>query len=415
MIFVTLWSLLLFTAFVGAQSNTTLISNISLADASVLKVPPIVDNTTYTAIFPTYPGTDLKALAPTFLLADGVTAVPESGTTVDLSRPVNYTFSNNGSAAEVWTLSAVHMGSPALPGYYADPNIISFGRKYYIYSTTDGFVGWGGQTFYVWSSDDLVHWNRSAEPILTLNGTSGNVPWADGNAWAPTIVERYGKYFLYFSGNNPTYNRKTIGVAVAPSPEGPFTAQPEPMIINGGNETITTGQAIDPAAFVDPKTGTHYLFWGNGGALQAELADDMIHLKNGTVRKVTGLTNFTEASFAVYREPYYHYTYSNGNTNDATYYVGYATAENVTGPWTYRGVVLHENPVKGILGTGSSSTLNVPGTDDWYMAYHRFGIPGGNGTEREICLDRVHFDNGTGVMDAVYPTLSGILKPEVIH
>jgi hypothetical protein len=94
-------------------------------------------------------------------------------------------------------------------------------------------------------------------------------------------------------------------VAVADSPGGPFSPQPEAMIINGGNETITTGQAIDPAAFIDPKTGVYYLFWGNGEPRVAELADDMISLKWDTAQNVTGLTNFTEASFVVYREPYY--------------------------------------------------------------------------------------------------------------
>ena len=77
------------------------------------------------------------------------------------------------------------------------------------------------------------------------------MPWATGNAWAPTIIERDGKYYFYFSGHNPTYNRKTIGVAVADSPEGPFTAQPTAMILN--NEAVTSGQAIDPAAFKDPR------------------------------------------------------------------------------------------------------------------------------------------------------------------
>ena len=413
MYFPTVCLTLAVIAAVSATNDTAVIQDISLADATQLKVPPIVDNELDTVIFPVYPGTNLT-LTPDFQLEDGATASPASGTTVDLSQPLSYTLTANGSTVAVWTMSAVHMNSPALPGLYADPNIIAFGKSYYIYSTTDGFPGWAGQVFYVWCSDDLVTWTRSDEPILTLNGTSGNVPWADGNAWAPTIVERDSKYYIYFSGDNPTYDRKTIGVAVASSPEGPFTAEPEAMIINGGNETFTVGQAIDPAAFVDPKTGIHYLFWGNGNALMAELADDMTSLKPNTTRKVVGLTNFTEASFVVYREPYYHYTYSNGDTDNADYYVGYATAENVTGPWTYRGVVLKENPVKGILGTGSSSTLNVPGTDDWYMAYHRFHIPGGNGTDREVCLDRVHFDSNTGVMEVVHPTLSGILRPEYV-
>lgn len=141
---------------------------------------------------------------------------------------------------------------------------------------------------------ELVDWERSEQPFLTLDGANGNVPWASGNAWAPTIIERGGKYYFYFSGHNPTYNRKTIGVAVADSPEGPFTAQPEAMILN--NEAVTSGQAIDPAAFRDPATGKYYLFWGgNGSPVYAELSDDMLSIKAETLGRITGLTSFREA------------------------------------------------------------------------------------------------------------------------
>lgn len=295
--------------------------------------------------------------------------------------------------------------SALIPGLYADPNIAVFGCEYYLYPTTDGYEGWGGNQFYVWRSSDLVNWERSSEPILTLNGTNGNVPWATGNAWAPTIAERDGKYYFYFSGQNPTYNRKTIGVAVADSPEGPFTAQPEAMILN--NEAITSGQAIDPDVFVDPKSGKYYIYWGNGNPLMAELADDMISLKPDTIRNITGLTDFREGSFVVYREPYYHFTYSIDDTGSENYRVGYATSESPTGPWTYRGVVLQKDPDQGILATGHDSMINVPGTDDWYMAYHRFAIPDGDGTHRETTIDRVTFDASTGLMNTVQPTLNG--------
>lgn len=51
-------------------------------------------------------------------------------------------------------------------------------------------------------------------------------------------------------------------MAVANSPEGPFTAQPKAMILN--NEALTSSQAIDPAVFLDPETDKYYIYWGNG-------------------------------------------------------------------------------------------------------------------------------------------------------
>jgi hypothetical protein len=60
--------------------------------------------------------------------------------------------------------------------------------------------------------------------------------------------------------------------------------------------------------------------------------------------------------------------------------------------------------------------LNVPGTDDWYIIYHRFTIPKGitmgaaAGYHREVCIDRLYF-NKDGTIKEVKPTLTGITKP----
>ncbi|KAF2847769.1 glycoside hydrolase family 43 protein [Plenodomus tracheiphilus IPT5] len=303
-------------------------------------------------------------------------------------------------------------GNPILSGFYADPNAIIFGDTYYIYATTDGFPGWGGQEFYVWQSKDLTNWARAEKPFLTLNGTSGNVPWATGNAWAPTIIERDGTYYFYFSGNNPELNRKTIGVATAKHPEGPFTAQPKPMITN--NEKLKTNQAIDPDAFLDPKTGKYWLTWGNGTPLMAELNDDMISIKEDTLHAIEGLVDFREGSFLNFRDGLYHFTYSIDDTGVPDYRVGYATSKSIAGPWTYHGVILQKDTSQGILATGHNSVINVPGTDEWYIVYHRFAIPGGNGTHRVTCIDKLTFDEKTGLIQPVKPTLTGV-DPRPIH
>ena len=385
--------------------------DVSLADASVLKVDPIVSGADRTVTFPVVPGTDLTALAPTFTAGAGVTVSPASGTAVDLSEPVEYTLTAEGGTSYTWTFTAVEMRSPVLPGLYADPNIAVFGDTYYIYATSDGYPGWGGKDFYVWKSKDLVSWERSAEPFLTLDGANGNVPWATGNAWAPTIIERDGKYYFYFSGHNPTYNRKTIGVAVADHPEGPFTAQPTAMILN--NEAVTSGQAIDPMAFHDPVSGKYFLYWGNGRPVYAELADDMVSLVPGTIREQQGLTGYREGTFVNYRDGRYHLTYSIDDTGSPDYRVGYATADSPHGPWTYRGVILEKDPSLGILGTGHNSVVNVPGTDDWYIVYHRFAMPDGNGNNRETTIDRLTFDED-GFMERVTPTLESV-GPQLIE
>ncbi|KAI8934665.1 hypothetical protein NX059_008357 [Plenodomus lindquistii] len=303
-------------------------------------------------------------------------------------------------------------GNPVLPDFYADPNAVIFGDTYYIYATTDGFPGWGGQVFYTWQSKDLVNWSRGETPFLTLNGTSGNVPWAAGNAWAPTITERDGKYYFYFSGNNPALDRKTIGVASASCPDGPFTAEPTPMITN--NERLTTNQAIDPDAFLDPQTGKYWLTWGNVTPLMAQLNDDMVSINWDTLQKVEGLDDFREGSFLNFRNGVYHFTYSIDDTGVPGYRVGYATSKVITGPYTNHGIILQKDESQGILATGHSSIIQIPGTDEWYIVYHRFAIPGGDGTHRVTCIDKLTFDNETGLIQPVKPTLTGV-DPVPLH
>ncbi|GAB3162304.1 family 43 glycosylhydrolase [Myceligenerans halotolerans] len=391
-----------------AAGATDSMTDISLTDPAQLAVDPIVDTEARTVTFPVVEGTDLTALAPTFTIASGATATPASGTTVDLTGPVEYDITADGSTT-TWTFTAQEVTTPVLDGLYADPNIAVFGDTYYIYATSDGYAGWGGKEFYVWKSTNLVDWTRADEPFLTLDGENGNVPWATGNAWAPTIIERDGKYYFYFSGHNPTYNRKTIGVAVADSPEGPFTAQPEAMILN--NEAVTSVQAIDPAAFHDPVTGKYYLAWGNGtplnGPVLAELGDDMVSIKAGSFQRIEGLTDFREGVFLNHRDGLYHLTYSIDDTRSENYRVGYATSTSMDGPWTYHGVILQKDTSLGIRGTGHSSILNVPGTDDWYIVYHRHALDGGDGTHRETTIDRLEIGED-GLFQAVTPTLTGV-------
>ncbi|KAJ2895700.1 glycosyl hydrolase family 43 [Zalerion maritima] len=390
----------------GLSGNTGAIAGVTLSDASLLKVDPIINDDIQTVVFPVVPGTDVTSLAPVFSTSSNVTSSPASGTVVDLSEDATYTLTSDGEVTGTWIMKAVEMRSPVLPGLYADPNIAIFDNVAYIYATTDGYASWGGNVFYVWKSTNMIDWIRSDEPFLTLDGTNGNVPWATGNAWAPTMAEKDGKYYFYFSGNNPTYDRKTIGVAVASSPEGPFTAEENAMILN--NEAVTTGQAIDPAAFKDPVTGKWYLYWGNSSPVYAELADNMTSIKEDTITAISGLTGFREGTFINYRDGIYHFTYSIDDTGSEDYRVGYATSDSADGPWTYQGVILQKDSPQGILATGHSSIVNIPSTDEWYIAYHRFHIPGGDGAHRETTIDRLYFDPNTGLIENVIPTLTSV-------
>ena len=103
-------------------------------------------------------------------------------------------------------MTAYACANPILPDFHADPEVL-FSKKtgrFYVYPTTDGYEGWGGYSFDVFSSPDLVHFQNEGT-ILNL-AAGGDAPWASGNAWAPCIEEKWmdgqWKYFFYFSAHN---------------------------------------------------------------------------------------------------------------------------------------------------------------------------------------------------------------------
>ncbi|MCH7229438.1 family 43 glycosylhydrolase [Glycomyces sp. L485] len=297
-----------------------------------------------------------------------------------------------------WELNLV--SNPALPGLFADPNIVVFDDTYYLYPTTDGFAGWSGTQYRAFSSTDLVNWTDHGV-ILDL---ATDVSWADNSAWAPGIAEKNGKYYFYFSGGLASGNTaKHLGVAVSDSPTGPFTdALGEPLVPAG----TYSGQAIDPAVYTDDD-GQSYLYWGNGQAQQVPLNEDMISFDPDQVA-IYDPPGYNEGAFVVERDGTYYFMWSENDTRSEDYRVAYATGSSPTGPWSDRvGVILQKDLSQGIKGTGHHSVVQVPGTDDWYIAYHRFAIPDGDGTHRETMIDRLYFEPD-GSIRPVVPTLEGI-------
>jgi len=306
--------------------------------------------------------------------------------------------------------------NPVLKGLYADPDILYSEQtgKYYIYPTSDGFTGWSGTSFSVFSSADLVNW-KDEGVIIDL---PKDVSWAKMNAWAPCIIEKKiggkYKYFYYFTAG------KKIGVAIAEQPLGPFKDSGKP-IIDQYPEGINRGQQIDPDVFTDPQTGKSYLYWGNGYMAGAELNDDMISLKPGTTRILTPDGGYNEGTYVFCRNGKYYFTWSQNDTRSEDYQVRYGTSDSPLGKITLPAgdnLVLAKNQEEGILGTGHHAVLQIPGKDEWYIVYHRFNYPKGAfmgqaaGYNREVCIDKMEF-NTDGSIKRVIPTHTGVkaVKP----
>ncbi|CAM4387414.1 family 43 glycosylhydrolase [Paenibacillus alkaliterrae] len=299
-------------------------------------------------------------------------------------------------------LAAFGDGHQMMPGQFADPDLAKFGDRYYLYPTTDGFNGWSGTQFHVFSSADMRIW-RDEGMILDL--ASEDVPWAVGSAWAPAIACKDGKYYFYFCGKMKN-GESAIGVAVAETPAGPFRAQPQPLITMELTRQLglAMGQAIDPSVYME-ENGAAYLLFGNGQPAIVQLGDDMISVIADTMKNLEGLHDFREAVTVLKKGGLYHFTWSCDDTGSEDYHVNYGTAEQLYGPVTYRYPVLAKNKDKDMLGTAHHSILQEPGTDKYWIAYHRFVTPltrftEGKGYHREVCIDPLTFGHD-GLMQRV--------------
>ncbi|MBO6044244.1 MAG: family 43 glycosylhydrolase, partial [Bacteroidales bacterium] len=306
--------------------------------------------------------------------------------------------------------------NPVFPGLHADPEVLYSEQtgKYYIYPTTDGAFGWHNHDFKCFSSEDLVNW-KDEGVILDLQ----DLDWGKEYAWAPCIIEKKVgdgyKYYYYFVAN------KSVGVAVADRPEGPYRdALGHPMLAQ--EEIGAPNQVIDPDVVRDPATGKYYLNWGNSYLWMAELADDMISLVPGTMHELIprsriGEYHYLEGTYVFERNGLYYFMWSENITRSARYCIRYLISDSPT-EFIRNGkpakveeqVILQQDPSLQIFGTGHNSVLNIPGTDRWYMVYHRFTRPEGikmglsGGYNREICIDPMYF-NSDGTIVPVKPTL----------
>ena len=378
---------------------------------------------TTTAIqVPVEPGTDLTAFDPQFLLSPGATVSPQGAQ--DFSQgPVTFVCQIPGLDTQTsYKVTAYACANPILPDFHADPEVL-FSKKtgcFYVYPTTDGYEGWGGYSFDVFSSPDLVHFQNEGTILNLAEG--GDAPWASGNAWAPCIEEKWvdgqWKYYFFFSAHNASLGKKTLGVAVADSPTGPFKASEKPLFT-----TTSEGQMIDSDVFTDPVSGQTYLYYGNGRMHYRLLSDDMMSVdtKEYDITPSGGSLQtyaYREGTYVFYRNGLYYFLWSVDDTGAQNYHVAYGTSTSPKGPIkvAQNPIVIIQDASNKIYGTGHNSVVNIPGTDDWYIVYHRINksyLSNGPGYHREVCIDKLTFaDDGTIIQ--VKPTHEGIAPVDVI-
>ncbi len=288
-------------------------------------------------------------------------------------------------------------GNPIFKGWYADPEGIIFDNQYWVFPTYS--APYEEQVFLdAFSSPDLVNWTKHEKVLDTIS-----VKWAKRAMWAPSIIEKDKKYFLFFGANDIQNDNEEggIGVAVASKPEGPYKDHlGKPLI----DKFYNGAQPIDQFAFKD-KDGQYYLFYGGWRHCNiSKLNDDFtgfIPFENGTVFKEITPENYVEGPFMFIRNGKYYFMWSEGGWTGPDYSVAYAISDSPMGPFKRIGKILQQD-AKIATGAGHHSVIKDPKKDTYYIVYHRRPLNETDGNSRVTCIDEMKFDK------------NGFIKPIII-
>ena len=303
--------------------------------------------------------------------------------------------------------------NPVFHPVFADPTILDNRSRdgyFYTYATQDN---WGTSTATeritpILRSTDLINWEDMGDAF------DSQPNWNIGQnlVWAPDIIFRDGKYYLYYSlsvwaGSNPA-----IGVAVCDTPDGKFTDLGK--ILDSNDSGVPN--SIDPYFFTDTD-GQSYIFWGSfHGLYGVPMEADGITAKLNEKFQFAG--NAFEAPYIFIKDGYYYFFGSVGSCCDGpntSYHVTVARSESLEGPyldkngndimdamdWGYG-----ENDTKNLSILMKSSNIIGPGHNseivqddegqDWIL-YHgikkpNYNLPNG-ATRRPLFLDKVIWDD----------------------
>ena len=276
------------------------------------------------------------------------------------------------------------MANPYLPlwEYIPDGEPRVFGDRVYVYGSHDRVdsIDFCDHKLKVWSApvDNLNQWTCHGDIFRTNDGNDApsDVDWTDNLLFAPDVVEREGKYYLY------AYIVNAKGcVAVSDRPEGPFKLLSK-YEYNVENH-YDNGTFIDPGVLVDDD-GRVYIYCGYQGSYMAELKANMYEMVDGTY----------QSDIIPVEEPHRFFEACSPRKVGDTYYMiyspqigsclDYATSKSPTGPFTYRGTIVN-NGVDYPGGNNHGSICNING--QWYIFYHRMT----NGTimSRRACVERI--------------------------
>jgi hypothetical protein len=252
-------------------------------------------------------------------------------------------------------ISSAHADNPIIQTRFtADPAPLVHDGVVYLYTShdEDDAAGFKMLDWQLYSATDLVNWTDRGV-IASLK----TFPWAvqTNDAWAPQVIERGGKFYLYVPISVAGSPKNVIAVAVADNPAGPFRdALGKPLLAPGEG-------FIDPTVWIDDD-GQAYLYWGNPNLWYVKLNKDMVSYAGAITKVDSKPADYQEGPWFYKRNGHYYMAYASTCCSEG---IGYAMSDQPTGPWVHKGKIMDPN---------EGSTGNHPGIIDYKGGSYVFGF-----------------------------------------
>ncbi len=263
-----------------------------------------------------------------------------------------------------------------------------------------------------YQSTDLIHWVYKGEAFPTTPS------WVTGGMWAPDVVHRDGRYYMYFTASSTditstgcdpaTQGCSAIGVATAPTPAGPWQASDTPVV-----PPDSAGHwKFDPEVIY--VNGTGYLYYGSyyGGIFARTLSANGMSADPASETPIA-IDNRYEGTFIVRHGGYFYFMGSASNCCNGPlsgYAVFSARSRSPLGPFVDRdGVSILASRVGGTpvlmqngnrwVGPGHNAVITDYSGQQW-IVYHAIprndpyfgGQPGIN--HRPALIDPLDWQGG---------------------
>lgn len=283
------------------------------------------------------------------------------------------------------------MKNPVCDNWYADPESRVYGDTVYMYVTRS--LNYESQlNLDLVTTSDLKHFDvhYGILDMSTYKGVAKAV-------WAPTVIDKNGKYYLVFAAND-IHSEEEVGglyIGESNSPLGPFKnvfKDGKPLL----NSFFNGAQPIDAHLFKDDD-GSIYLYYGGWGHMMVckmnEAMDGFETMPapscNGIARELTP-DGYVEAPYVMKIDGKYHLMYSSGSWTNGSYCVKVGVSSSPCEKFVYYEDVLKASDLAD--GPGHNSAFCYHGK--WYVAYHRRAIGDTNPHHRKLCIDELPIQNG---------------------